>query len=424
MRMALTLAHEAAAAGETPIGAVAVIGGEAVGSARNRVEEKQSSSAHAELELLHELENRRGDWRMEDVTVYVTKEPCPMCAGALVNARVRRIVYGVADPRFGGCSVFGIPAHPGALFHPEVTGGVCAGEAAALLAKFFREARAERKRLSIRMRNHFDPEYAAAQSTLLREVFGFDLEFWYRLGMWNEKYESYALFDGPRMVAHVGLSRLNLRIAGKEIRAAQLNGVACTPSERGRGYAGRLLNGVLRRYSGTPIFLFANKRVLDFYPKFGFTPRSMALPVAETVVDNPGLQPVKTGPDKLRKLASIRRQPSSIFAVNNDSELRSFHLYGDFADQLYLLAPGIAVAAEACGRTLKLHELFADRPVCWETLARLLPFSGIGRVEFGFCPDRLGIEFHWERAPESEHLFVRGNWTLPENFLIPEFSRS
>ena len=133
MRMALTLAHEAAAAGETPIGAVAVIGGEAVGSARNRVEEKQSSSAHAELELLHELESRRGDWRMEDVTVYVTKEPCPMCAGALVNARVRRIVYGVADPRFGGCSVFGIPAHPGALFHPEVTGGVCAGEAAALL---------------------------------------------------------------------------------------------------------------------------------------------------------------------------------------------------------------------------------------------------------------------------------------------------
>lgn len=112
MALALEQAEEAARAGEVPVGAVAVVGGKAVVSARNRVEERRSATAHAELELLHKLELLRGDWRMEDVTVYVTKEPCPMCAGALVNARVRRIVYGAADPRFGGCSVFGIPAHP------------------------------------------------------------------------------------------------------------------------------------------------------------------------------------------------------------------------------------------------------------------------------------------------------------------------
>ncbi|MBS5532143.1 nucleoside deaminase, partial [bacterium] len=94
MALALEQAEEAARAGEVPVGAVAVVGGKAVVSARNRVEERRSATAHAELELLHKLELLRGDWRMEDVTVYVTKEPCPMCAGALVNARVRRIVYG------------------------------------------------------------------------------------------------------------------------------------------------------------------------------------------------------------------------------------------------------------------------------------------------------------------------------------------
>ena len=93
MALALEQAEEAARAGEVPVGAVAVVGGKAVVSARNRVEERGSATAHAELELLHKLELLRGDWRMEDVTVYVTKEPCPMCAGALVNARVRRIVF-------------------------------------------------------------------------------------------------------------------------------------------------------------------------------------------------------------------------------------------------------------------------------------------------------------------------------------------
>mgnify|MGYP000677706144 FL=1 len=145
----------------------------------------KSGDLAAQLELL------RGDWRMEDVTVYVTKEPCPMCAGALVNARVRRIVYGAADPRFGGCSVFGIPAHPGSLWKPEVTPEICAAEARNLLAAFFREARSAGRELPIRMRNGFDPEYAVQLNVLMREVFDFDFDFWFRRGMWSDKYESF-----------------------------------------------------------------------------------------------------------------------------------------------------------------------------------------------------------------------------------------
>ena len=75
-----------------------------------------------------------------------------------------------------------------------------------------------------------------------------------------------------------------------------------------------------------------------------------------------------------------------------------------------------------CGDTLLLHELLCDRPVDWETLAARLPFRNIRRVEFGFPPDRLGVEFDWETPPEPEHLFLRGGWDLPENFCIPAFA--
>ena len=146
MREALKLAAEAAGAGEVPVGAVATAGGEIVASGRNRVEEKCSVGAHAEFEVLHQLEHLSGDWRMSDYTIYVTKEPCPMCAGMLVNARIGRIVYGISDPSGGGCGgALDITGAPGVLWHPEVTGGVMADEAAHLLRDFFRSARQRSK---------------------------------------------------------------------------------------------------------------------------------------------------------------------------------------------------------------------------------------------------------------------------------------
>ena len=142
MREALKLAEEAAQAGEVPVGAVAVAGDHIVASGRNRVEEKHSVSAHAEFEVLHQLEELSKDWRMSGYTIYVTKEPCPMCAGMLVNSRIARIVYGVPDPSGGGCGgAFDICACPTLLWSPQVTGGVLADEARELLQRFFRSRR-------------------------------------------------------------------------------------------------------------------------------------------------------------------------------------------------------------------------------------------------------------------------------------------
>ncbi|MBE6378541.1 MAG: nucleoside deaminase [Lentisphaerae bacterium] len=142
MAEALKEAAAAAAAGEVPIGAVAVKDGVICARARNRVEELHTVAAHAEFLLLHEVEKLTGDWRMNDFTFYVTKEPCPMCAGMLINARVKRVVYGVSDPASGGMGgAFDLNQIPGLLWHCECTSGVMADEALTLIRDFFRKRR-------------------------------------------------------------------------------------------------------------------------------------------------------------------------------------------------------------------------------------------------------------------------------------------
>ena len=145
MAEALKEAAKAAAAGEVPIGAVAVKDGVIVARAHNQVEELHSVSAHAEFMLLHQLEKLSGDWRMSDYTFYVTKEPCPMCAGMLINSRVKRVVFGVGDPGAGGMGgAFVLNEVPGLLWHCEVTSGVLADQSLALIRDFFRRRRSEK----------------------------------------------------------------------------------------------------------------------------------------------------------------------------------------------------------------------------------------------------------------------------------------
>ena len=103
MAEALALAHEAAQAGEVPVGCVIVQNGQIVGRGRNRREEKQATASHAEMEAIAQANAALGTWRLEDCELYVTLEPCPMCAGAILNARIARVWYGARDEAFGAC---------------------------------------------------------------------------------------------------------------------------------------------------------------------------------------------------------------------------------------------------------------------------------------------------------------------------------
>jgi len=144
MHLALREAALAAEAGEVPVGAVIVRNGQLIGRAHNQVELLKDPTAHAEILALTQAAAACGDWRLTDTTLYVTKEPCPMCAGAIVLGRVARLVFGVADPLRGGAvSLFPICRSPNLNHQPEIVTGVLEEECRELLQSFFRIRRQE-----------------------------------------------------------------------------------------------------------------------------------------------------------------------------------------------------------------------------------------------------------------------------------------
>ena len=154
MRLALQEAEKAAADGEVPTGCIIVeepsdpetAPGEVriLGRAHNMTEGLTDATAHAEMLALAQAFAAKGAWRLTGTRLYVTKEPCPMCAGAIVLARVKTVVWGVSDPKRGGGTEFGIFAHPGINHHPETVAGVLEEESREILQTFFRRRRDEK----------------------------------------------------------------------------------------------------------------------------------------------------------------------------------------------------------------------------------------------------------------------------------------
>ena len=141
MSQALELAKEAAAAGEVPVGCVIVRDGKIVGRGRNRRETDRNALAHAEMEAINDACRSRGGWRLWDCTLYVTLEPCPMCAGAIINARIPRVVCGAKDVKAGSCGSVCDLFSMAYNHHPVIEYGVCQEEAAELLTEFFQNLR-------------------------------------------------------------------------------------------------------------------------------------------------------------------------------------------------------------------------------------------------------------------------------------------
>ena len=143
MQQALALAREAAAHGEVPVGCVIVRDGQIIASGRNRREEKQSAASHAEMEAIAQANAALGSWRLDGCTLYVTLEPCPMCTGAILNARVSRVFYGARDPAMGACGGVINLCMEDFPNRPALVGGILAEECQALLTAFFRNLRKE-----------------------------------------------------------------------------------------------------------------------------------------------------------------------------------------------------------------------------------------------------------------------------------------
>ena len=143
MQEALRLAMKARAADEVPVGAVVVREGKIISRAHNQVELLKDATAHAEMLALTAAEAAVGDWRLTDCELYVTKEPCPMCAGAIVHTRIRRVIFGCPDVRAGAAgTVMNLLQHNALNHRSQITSGVLQGECASILQDFFRKKRA------------------------------------------------------------------------------------------------------------------------------------------------------------------------------------------------------------------------------------------------------------------------------------------
>lgn len=144
MRKAIRLAEQAAQDGEVPVGAVVVRAGRVIAQAHNQVERLKDGTAHAEMIALTMASAAVGDWRLNDCEMYVTKEPCAMCAGAMVNCRLGKLYFGCHDQRMGAAGgALTITDHPGMLHRVETVGGILADECLQTIQEFFRQRRRE-----------------------------------------------------------------------------------------------------------------------------------------------------------------------------------------------------------------------------------------------------------------------------------------
>lgn len=141
MQLALALAHEAAEQGEVPVGCVIVRGGKVIGRGRNRREEKNATASHAEMEAIAEANAALQSWRLDDCALYVTLEPCPMCAGAILNARIPRVYFGARDAQFGACGGVMNLFMEDFPNRPALVGGVLEEECRSELRAFFQKLR-------------------------------------------------------------------------------------------------------------------------------------------------------------------------------------------------------------------------------------------------------------------------------------------
>lgn len=141
MRQALDLARQAAACGEVPVGCVIVKDGAVVGRGRNRREERQAAWSHAEMEAMAQANRALGTWRLDGCTLYVTLEPCPMCAGGILSARIPELYYGAKDAGFGACGSILNLFEEDFRHHPKIVGHILEEECAQLLQDFFAQVR-------------------------------------------------------------------------------------------------------------------------------------------------------------------------------------------------------------------------------------------------------------------------------------------
>lgn len=263
---------------------------------------------------------------------------------------------------------------------------------------------------------------------LIKEVFGFSFSPWFARNLWDDSYESYSAIENGRMLANICIYKTKMIVCGKPFYALQFGGVATRKDERDKGLSRLLLEYILAKHPDIPAFLGANPGVTDFYPRFGFRPVQTYRPYIEATVNNKHYNAIKLSPDDVllnKAIRNLKMHSNALDSLNTQS-IQMFHLILDYPDAIYHLPDsGVIVVAEQKDDALLIADIIAETPISFEALQKELPFQGVKSIEFGFNPDWLGVSPEWKAiSMEKEPYFIRGEWSLPENFRFPMMSET
>jgi hypothetical protein len=264
---------------------------------------------------------------------------------------------------------------------------------------------------------------------LMQETFGFRFDLWRKHGGWTDAYTSYSIIENGRMLANACALHMDLTLNEKAVEAVQVGAVATRRDRRGEGLSRQVMEGLLEQWGDTPCFLLPNHSVMDFYPRFGFRLVSQAHPwlpfepLSNTSVDMQRI-PAREAPAWISRYIEQRKCTSRLLDCTNIAPAGWFHLLYEFQSDIYLI-PGLEtmLVLRHEGNYLILIDVATSQPINFQDLAPYLAFPGVERIRFGFNPDWLGLNPCWE-DPADDPLFVRGEWDLPERFVIPWMLRT
>ncbi|MEL7568806.1 MAG: GNAT family N-acetyltransferase [Dehalobacterium sp.] len=282
--------------------------------------------------------------------------------------------------------------------------------------------------MDVSFQNTNNHEYERLFNELMQSTFYFSFSSWLDMKLWDERYESYSFIRDGKMLANICLYRTEIVVTGEKMEAYQLGAVATHKDHKGQGLSRKLMEHIQNRYPVTPMFLFANESVLDFYPRFGFQRIYESSPSIEHIIDNPlgTAQKILPQDSVVRRFLSNGRHSSKVLYCTNSEPVEWFHLLMNYGKNIYhIWEHDVLVVALQQKEELFIPYLNMPDGTDFVRIAAALPFTGVRTVHFGFVPDALGFSCCWKRMTGgNESMFIKGDIPLPEPFVFPAMAKT
>ncbi len=270
-------------------------------------------------------------------------------------------------------------------------------------------------------------EFKNQYNELVINTFDFSFDRWHEQNVWDRDYECYSIIENGIMIANISVFKMNLLIDGLQHDFLQIGAVATKKEYRNKGYSRQIMNHIFNIYPDTPAFLFGSDSVLEFYPKFGFSPTIDRKPYIECTLENEcEMTRLEVTNPKVDKYLKERSQFSKVFDCTNQYSINWFHLLYGFSNNIYEIPElDVMIVAKQYDNTLEIYDVVANKPVSFSKLIPHLSFKGVNLIQFGFNPDWLNVDYCMkEYKIEDSTLFLKGNFGVAKEYILPMLIRT